>query len=239
LKHCKVHIKTHRLHFIKMTLLVTLLIYLSFTHYSLRQGNQIDDGEPSPTGWLQPALLDVSFEQLIGNDSWRLDYNIIEQILWMEKQNASGKLIIDSATADRLQQASDLLPQSMRPNEWLRLNFLMEKSLSGGAGQQFFSLLKGFYQYQQDYAASLSVIKQTINTQKLSSLRSIISDNRRRQAQYFGVEIAEQLFAKSNITTDYLTQRRIVNMDLGLTNLQKKQQLRSLEKNYKKMLNKQ
>jgi hypothetical protein len=39
-----------------------LLIYLFFTHYSLRQGNQIDDGEPSPTGWLQPALLDVSFE---------------------------------------------------------------------------------------------------------------------------------------------------------------------------------
>jgi hypothetical protein len=222
---------------IKLSSLACLLICVSVLHYNLRENAQTT--ESLQVYWSQPALLDEQFPQLVGPNNWQLNYAQIEEILWQSKLDDDGKLVINSQTAERLHQASNLLPFDMTTKEWQRLIFLFDKSFYGGPGEQFFTLLKNYFFYQQEYNLSLSFVQHTKGNKQLELIKVTGADNKQLQAQYFGSELAEKLFTKQRFTTDYLNKRRGIKIDPSLTSTQKQQQLLILEDNFKNRLPRQ
>ena len=225
------------LQYIKLILLAILLTCVSVAHYNLHENTQTR--ESIQVYWSQPVLLDEQFPQLLGHNNWQLNYAHIEEILWQSKFNVSGELVTDSQTAERLHQASILLPVEMATKEWQRLAFLLDKSFSGRVGGQLFRLLKDYFLYQQEYDLSLSTAYYTQENKQRKLIPFTGADKKQLQAQHFGIELAEKLFTQKNITTDYLNARRVVRMDLSLTTTQQQQQLLALEENYKNWLSKQ
>jgi hypothetical protein len=237
LKHFKILTSEPTLQYIKLSLLACLLICVSVLHYSLRENAQTT--ESLQVYWSQPAMLDEPFPQLVGPNNWQLNYAQIEEILWQLKLDDYGKLVINSQTAERLHQVSNLLPFDMNTKEWQRLIFLLDKSFYGGSGEQVFTLLKNYFFYQQQYNLSLSAVQHTKGNKQLELIKVTGADNKQLQVECFGSELAAKLFTKQNITTDYLNKRRGIKIDPSLTSTQKKQQLLVLEDRFKNQLLKQ
>lgn len=230
----KIRTSEPMLQYIKLSLLASLLICISIVHYNVREGAQTT--ESLQVFWSQPALLHEQFPRWVRPNRWQLNYAQVEIILWQSKLDAYAELVIDSQTAERLHQASNLLPFDITTKEWQRLIFLLDKSFSGGPGKQFFTLLKNYFFYQQKYNLSLSAVQHSKGNKQRELIKVTGIDNKQLQAQYFGSELAEKLFTKQNITTDYLNKRRGIKIDPSLTATQKIQQLLVLEDNFKNRL---
>ena len=119
------------------------------------------------------------------------------------------------------------------------LEFLITQSLGEKNGLQLYTLVNGYFDYQQDQIAYLNKIKYAEPNEKLALLKNSASYYAKIQSQYFGKTTAQELFERKNKTTNYLNSRRIVSMEKGLSKTQKKEQLTRLAKNYKQSISQQ
>lgn len=217
-------------------LLVALLAYVAYIRFGLHKNVDLNHKTHSPVQWLQPSSLDEKFPVLISNKSWSINYSNIERILWESTVSTSGRFVVNSETADLLQQVSAQLPGPLESKESQRLTFLIAQSLPDSDAKGLAHLFNRYYLYEQEYRSSLSAITQAKGQEKLSLLKASRTNNKLLQERYFGAEIAEKLFDKKNITVNYLNDRRIINMNESLTKAQKREQLSVLKKNYKNTL---
>ena len=167
--------------------------------------------------WRQPSIVEEQFEGAIANNIWHFDYAQIETILWRSQVSESTAYTINSQTQRLLELIVAQLPKKLSEQQLQRLKILSQKSLPSSHGESFSELLIDYYFYQQEHQIILAELK----TSQI--------DIRRLQEQYFGAQIASQLFSRKNMITDYLNARRIVNMDASLTATQKAMQLKTLQ----------
>lgn len=218
-------------------LLMMALAYVILNHVGLHQSAHSDSGSQELVQWSQPNDLNEKYPLLIADNNWQFDFKRLEIILWNAKVNEAGDLLINSDTEDMLQRASDQIPASISSENLQRLLFLTQKSLPGSNGDKLSRLLGQYHAYQQDHKENLSIINKATENEKPLLLKTNLLNYKLRQVHYFGVDLAERLFSKKNITTDYINKRRLINMDGDLTKTQKEQQLSALSNKYKNALN--
>lgn len=200
----------------------------------MHKNSELTHKHRTPIRWLQPESLDDRFPHLIGNHRWSINYPNIEKTLWQSKLSASNQWRVDSDTADLLETITAELPASIKFKELQRIKFLIEKSIPNSRGRKVAKLVVCYFRYQQEYQAILSKISNSKGERKLSLLRASQESNRRLQERYFGIALARVLFDRKNITTNYITDRRIVNLNENLSKEEKRALLLALRESYAK-----
>jgi lipase chaperone LimK len=218
--------------------LILLLCFVAFEHIRLHDNPQ-PKHQTSVNNWHQPTQLNALYPQLISDRNWQLDFIKIESVINNLEINDKHEILINSDTADKLQLIIPLLGENPSNKEWGRLEFLIIQSLGKKNGQQFYTLVNGYFNYQKNQIAYLDEIKYAEPNDKLALLKNSASYYAKIQSQYFGKTTAQQLFDRKNKTTNYLNSRRIVSMEKGLSKTQKKEQLTRLAKNYKQSISQQ
>jgi hypothetical protein len=214
---------------------LTSVIVIAFTMtlsalWSLHTESQNISVKYSKFEWRQPLSLAGSFPMLISTIHWQFDYEATEQALLAIKANEVGDLILNANTAKILKKAVSKLPSKMNTAELQRVEFLVAEGLPGKAGQQLATVMTNFYHFKQatDIADASTNAKQNKQSKALSFQQSIL-----RQKRYLGEHTSKQLFGKKNALNNYLYARKRINEDTNLNQVQKQDQLTTLQARFK------
>lgn len=225
--------------------LVAILIFMIATHLNLHKGNAVDKNQTidkkSIDQWHQPISLNDKYPVLISKHSWQLEFTEIEKIIDSLEFDGNQTILINSYTTEKLQLINSQiiasqLTQDSSNIEWERLELLIKKSLGNDNGGLLYNLARSYYFYQKDKISHLNIINNAGSIEKLTLLKNSSSKLSKIQSDYFGTSIATKLFKRQNTTTNYLNSRKIVNMESGLSNTEKKEKLSRLSQNYKKSI---
>jgi hypothetical protein len=218
----------------QIIILVGLLAYVISIRISLSQETELISKSEPTVKWVQPSVLDEKFPVLIASNRWSINYFSIETILWRSKVSSSNRILIDSDTVELLDKITAELPGFINSEDMSRLMFLIEQSLPNSNAEKLAVLVNAYYSYQKEYKSQLKLLVEAVGEVKLSRLKDFEANNKQHQVQHFGADVAEVLFEKRNITTNYLNNRTIVNMDKELTKKQKHKRLLALKEGYAK-----
>jgi hypothetical protein len=221
-------------------LLVFMLIFMTATHFNLHRDDSFDKNK-NVDQWHQPIDVNKRYPTLISKHTWELEFTEIEKIINSLELNPNQEVLINSYTTEKLQLiTSQLITSQLNQEseniEWDRLEFLIKKSLGNNNGEVVNNLAKSYYFYQKDRTSHLNDINNAESSKKLTLLKNSSSKLLKIQSNYFGINIAKTLFKRKNTTTNYLNLRKIVHMENGLSNTEKKEKLSLLSKNYKKSI---
>ena len=218
---------------ISLPLLIIALIILTVKHIDLRKSDNFGD-VVSGDQWQQPSTLNEQYPQLISKYGWGFEFDKIEDIIRDLEFDSNDKLLINYDTTERLKLVIFEFKGALSDTQWNRIGFLMKQSLGDRNGGVFYDLVKNYYLYQKEYVEHINTINQSTYSNKLALLKKSQSNILVMQSKYFGSDIAIKLFSRINTTSNYLNSRRIVNMENGLNNSQKKERLLLLSDSYKK-----
>ena len=218
---------------ISITLLFVVCILLVLKHFSLHKNDNFG-AVSTAEQWQQPSILNEQYPQLISKHTWNFEFNEIEKILKRLELDSNHDLVINFDTTDQLKLVIFELKAELTDEQWQRVDFLMQKSLGGRNGKVFYGLVNAYYFYQKEYLSYLKAVNHSTAIEKLALLKSGEVKQFNMQSKYFGIDAAIKLFSRDNTTTNYLNSRRIVNMERGLSNTEKKKILLQLSDNYKK-----
>lgn len=221
-----------------ITALFVVLYFVASAHMRLHDTTQ-SKPQTSINSWHQPSQVNAIYPQLISDTNWRLNYIKIENVINNLEFDDKHEIRINSDTADKLQLIIPLLGDTPSNKEWDRLEFLIIQNLGEKNGSLLYTLVSSYFNYQQDQIAYLDKIKFAEPNEKLTLLKNSAAHYANIQSHYFGKNTAEQLFDRKNKTTNYLNSRRIVVMEKGLTQTQKKETLTRLAKSYKQSISQQ
>ena len=152
---------------LSITVLIVLLCFVASEHIRLHDNPQ-PKHQTSANQWHQPTELNALYPQLISDKSWPLDFIKIENVINNLEINDKHEILINSDMADKLQLITPLLGENPSNKEWARLEFLIIQSLGEKNGQQFYTLVNGSFNYQQDQIAYLNKIKYAKPNDKLT-----------------------------------------------------------------------
>jgi len=214
-------------------MLIALICCAIIVHYGLRQGVHKHNIDPITVAWLQSDSIDQNVSALVAK-KWQFDYIEIEKILLKSKVNTPIALVINADMLELLERSYAYLSPDLESSDLQRLSLLIEKTIPNQNGKQLTHLLKQYYFYHQDYQVSLLAINQSQSEQQYQLLTAAQSDNKQRQIRYFGSQVAEKLFHKQNRTTNYLNQRRVINLDPALSDAERRQKLAELQADFKR-----
>jgi hypothetical protein len=216
-------------------ILIFILIFVKETHINLYK-NDLFNKKENVDHWHQPISLNEKYPRLISKHTWKLEFTEIENIINSLEFNTNREILINAYTTEKLQLITSQLNQESSDIEWERLEFLLKKTLGNDNGHILYNLAKRYYFYQKDRMSHLNNIKNSESNEKLTLLKKSSSKFLKIQSDYFGMSVATQLFKRQNTTTDYLNSRKIVHMESGLSNSEKKEKLSLLSQNYKKSI---
>ena len=218
---------------LSITLLFCVCLFLVLKHINLHMDDSFG-ALSTADQWQQPSILNEQYPQLISKHTWVIEFNEIEKIIKRLEIDSNHDLVINFDTTDILKRVIFELQAELTGEQWQRVEFLMQKSLGGRNGKVFYGLVNAYYLYQKEYLAYLKAVNHSTAIEKLALLKSGEVKQLNMQSKYFGTDAAIKLFSRGNATTNYLNARRIVNMENGLSNTEKKNILLLLSDNYKK-----
>lgn len=221
-------------------LLVLILIFMIATHLNLHKKDNSDKNK-NIDQWHQPIGLNDKYPILISKHSWQLEFTDIDKIIDSLEFTPNQEILINSYTTEKLQLINSQLTsskvnQESSDIEWGRLELLIKKSLGNHNGQVLYNLAKPYYFYKKDRISHSNTINNAESSEKLTLLKNSSSTLLQIQSDYFGMSTATKLFKRQNTTTNYLNSRKIVHMESGLSNTDKKEKLSLLSQNYKKSI---
>jgi hypothetical protein len=219
--------------FVLLTLLM-LVISVSQIRLEIQHASQLnsDIKRNSSIHWLQPGQLQENISQVISNQQWSINFANIESILWQSNLNQQSSFDLSWKTSELFDKILSELPNNLTENDKNRLSFLIKQSTSIPEVEIFNDLLLSYYQYHQDYNATLEAINNAIGDKKLQRLSEQSKKVKALQYTYFKPKIAELLFSKKNTLNTYFNQRLLVVLNKNLSSADKKQKLSQLKKGY-------
>lgn len=227
-----------RLVVISICLVSAILVRYHIHHENINTNIRINDSTAKNGVWSEYDHNADQKSALLTQTS-RLDFLQIEKILWRSKLDEFNQLKVNSATLELLEQIHALLPNPIGKDESERLAYLVKKSIPYPGGEQLAELIHSYNLYTQ-YAPGITTGLSPISeTQRVLLLIQQDKDRVDRQTHFFGLDLAQKLFSKKNITRNYLNQRMQLNLDNSLSNDEKLRRLDNLQNNYRLLISKE
>lgn len=217
-------------------LLMALLLWIGMAHLALHVSLKQVSGSSNGTIWSEPAHSGNTRYAPIGSAVWNIDFSPMEGVLWRIQADPNGVLVVNSETADLLEEVYKKIPRELDDRDMQRLLTLLKKSLPSGYGMQFVELLKNYVPYKLKQNLHLLAINQAVYEAKLVLLESSLRDIEQLQSNYFEPEAAVKLFGKSNAIYHYFMQSRLISINHNWSDVQRREKMRVLQDEYKSVL---
>jgi hypothetical protein len=208
--------------------------------------------------WSQPTRLDKTHPVKISNRNWHFDFANIERRIWQSALVEGSDWQVNNTTLEILsilftelsvepistysKQAMEGFSEKLaRDSEKTtlsskmqleRLEFILSKSIPAKSANKLISLLKDYSCYIKLYNKHLLQVNQAKGHQKLDLLTASNNFVLQIQESCFGKVNAKMLFWRKNITTQYLTKRKLIQLDPKLNKEEKKRQLIRIKNEY-------
>lgn len=183
--------------------------------------------------WRQPTELSTDYYKPISNKAWVKEYSSVEKILWQIKRSSDGKVIINDHTLNLLSQAQSILSNGLKEKELKRLEKVLNKSFIANDGPQLGSLMYEYLKYIPKYTAKLVEINNATGVKKKKLIKEFALTTKKLQKDSFNEITPEDLFGKQNQTINYLNERRLISMDMTLSEKERKSRLEKLQQTFK------
>ncbi|RBP50681.1 lipase secretion chaperone [Arenicella xantha] len=213
-------------------LLIGIVCWLVAHHYRLHHSSFDSETRSASQAWLQPRTLDEKYPEPVGSYAGNIDFYAIEKLLWKVQINPSGALTLGPETAEILHSINRYLPDQMVPSDYRRLALLTAKIWPDTRSVEIAPLLRQYNHYRSAYRAGQSKLNSLLDGDKYRLLQTLDRTLEQQQQDFFGHEQASALFSQRNITTHYLNQRRLIQLDPSLTKAQKVTRLNTLRQEY-------
>lgn len=210
-----------------MALALTTMAWL-YPESVIQASGQLQSGDGMKQIWHQPAALSEKFSQPMSSRQWPIDFEAIEQRFSDIDTDRSGQLELDARVAESLKQTVLHLPASISDELLERISLLFRKSFPGPKGEQLASLFRNYWDYEQ--ALERAARKRREGSARVSMDSSEIAA---LQKKYLGDTTAAELYGKQNTISAYLSARRQIQNDAGLSDSVKQDRLAALEREYR------
>ncbi|WP_299011094.1 hypothetical protein [uncultured Shewanella sp.] len=208
---------------LRLSFLVTLVVMIVFEHVHLHRKALLSiASKPVELGphnlksvnvWRQPDEAFRFFPVQIGEHNYRFHFAEFAAILTRVSLDPNQLLVIDEKTKNQLKRLTETLPSNLRGIDRARLDFLIQKRISGKAGVQLTQLLHAYVRYSEWLKAHLQQVKSAQSRGDYEVLKTSMERVRQFQATVFGKETASIFFKRDNISMHYLIQRRILTLN--------------------------
>lgn len=168
---------------------------------------------------------------LLDHSPFSIDYYAFERLLWQFNSSADGGLLIEPHMVKRLDRISGLLPGDLTRHQSEHLHRLIARSVPGEKGKRLNLLIESYRTYQTHYQNTYQALSGLNETEKYIALQELDQNLESRQRDFFGDD-ADVIFAQQNLTTHYINQRLLLNLDPEITNLERQRQLSNLQQAY-------
>ncbi|WP_299491086.1 lipase secretion chaperone [uncultured Shewanella sp.] len=227
---------------LRLIFLISLVLVIAFVHVHLHRKALLSiaskpvELEPhnlkSVNVWRQPDEAFRFFPVQIGEQDYRFHFTDFASILTRVSLDSNQLLVINDQTKNQLKRLTENLPPDLRVIDRARLDFLIQKSITGKAGVQLTQLFHAYVRYSELLHVHLQQVKSAQSRGEYEVLQTSMKRIKQLQATVFGKETASVFFKRDNISMHYLIQRRILTLDNSMSAVDKQNMGLQLQQAY-------